>query len=93
MFRVKQGIIDRKCLPLLTSTVNSINFMFSPSSLAGSILGVLILSGVVFILSGCMGHYRKELCLSTMVVLVFLPILGKDFALETGCISLTIPDT
>lgn len=35
----------------------------------------------VFILSGC---------LSTMVAPVFLPILGKDFALETGWMPLTI---
>ena len=38
----------------------------------------------VFILSGC---------LSTMVAPVFLPILGKDFALETGWMPLTIQDT
>ena len=37
---------SRKCfLPLLNSPINSVNFMFSRSSLAGSISGVLILSG------------------------------------------------
>lgn len=38
----------------------------------------------MFILSGC---------LSTVVAPVFLPILGKDFALETGWMPLTIQDT
>lgn len=50
--------------------------------------GVFILlgrwGGGVFILSGC---------LSTVVAPVFLPILGKDFALETGWMPLTIQDT
>lgn len=73
---------SRKCFPLLNSPVNSVNFMFSLSRGCLFYRGGSTEGGVYF-----MG------CLSTMVAPVFLRILGKDFALETGWMPLTIPDT
>ena len=49
--------------------------------------------GCLFYWGGGEGVFILSGCLSTMVAPVFLPILDKDFALETGWMPLTIQDT